>query len=262
MINFLDFWLIHALLSHNVVVAIYELFPQIFWDSTDFFTFRMYAGILFVSNWYYFKIVTHWFAHLPGAVLHIFILALLLCKTQEGKDIFCTCFDPLSSSLESLSLYLYFCTCSDPLASGLELLFSSVVSPSPSPSLGVIFLFTKSHLFVFLTFCHFYILSFWLFVFLSFGFFLSFWRFDLSPDKIPPLLCIVYRRIALFKLLEKLTPEKKKSLDLKCNFGWLMVLIQCNQAFRCVADTLIAKSAQVDFLSIVHSLHNQLVAIA
>ena len=37
-------------------------------------------------------------------------------------------------------------TCSDPLASGLELLFSSVVSVSPSPSLGVILLFTKSHL--------------------------------------------------------------------------------------------------------------------
>ena len=37
-----------------------------------------------------------------------------------------------------------------------------------------------------------------------------------------------------------------------------MVLIQ----LRCVTDTLIAKSAQVDFHTIVHSLHNQLVAIA
>ena len=42
-------------------------------------------------------------------------------------------------------------TCSDPLASGLELLFSSVVSVSTSPSLGVILLFTKSHLVLGLT---------------------------------------------------------------------------------------------------------------
>ena len=46
MMHFLDFWLIKALLSQNVVVAIYALFPQIFWDwkveSADFFAFRMY----------------------------------------------------------------------------------------------------------------------------------------------------------------------------------------------------------------------------
>ena len=47
MMHLLDFSLIYAHLSQNFVVAIYALFPQIFWDwkveSADFFTFRMYG---------------------------------------------------------------------------------------------------------------------------------------------------------------------------------------------------------------------------
>ena len=52
MMHFSDFWLNYALLSQNVVVAIYAIFPQIFWDwkvkSADFYTFRMYASPMHV----------------------------------------------------------------------------------------------------------------------------------------------------------------------------------------------------------------------
>ena len=54
MMHFLDFWLIYARLSQNVVVAIYALFPQISWDwkveSADFFAFRMYERGWSFSN--------------------------------------------------------------------------------------------------------------------------------------------------------------------------------------------------------------------
>ena len=50
--HFSDFWLIYALMSQNVVVAIYALFPQFFWDwkkeSAGLFTFRMYGQELSV----------------------------------------------------------------------------------------------------------------------------------------------------------------------------------------------------------------------
>ena len=38
----LDFLLIYALLSRNFYVEIYALAPQIFCDSANFYTFRMY----------------------------------------------------------------------------------------------------------------------------------------------------------------------------------------------------------------------------
>ena len=62
MMHFLDFWLINAFLSQNVVFAIYALFPQFFWDwkaeSADFFTSRMYGithPICFVCVYYLFQ---------------------------------------------------------------------------------------------------------------------------------------------------------------------------------------------------------------
>ena len=46
---FLNFLLIYALLWRNFIVAIYALFPQIFWDwkglSADFYIFRMYGRL-------------------------------------------------------------------------------------------------------------------------------------------------------------------------------------------------------------------------
>ena len=43
----LGIWMIYVPLSQNIVVKIYALFPQMFWDwkadSANFFTFRMYG---------------------------------------------------------------------------------------------------------------------------------------------------------------------------------------------------------------------------
>ena len=86
MTHFLDFWLIYALLSQNVVVAIFALFPQIFLDwilesPVFFFTFRMYAWhswilIYILCFWNYWD---YWGSSSP-------LTSLDLCDMNDGLE--------------------------------------------------------------------------------------------------------------------------------------------------------------------------------
>ena len=143
MMHFLDFSLIYAHVSQNFVVAIYALFPQIFWDwkveSADFFAFRMYACNMAKIPVLVPTLLS--FVWLPGIlsvvvmgppptmrVLHIWQITYLKYLTEEhamGPK-----FDFGRNTSDSASLAAGHFTCGGPVDQSVGPLWSNALSPS------------------------------------------------------------------------------------------------------------------------------------